>query len=111
MGRKPTFSVRISRAEYEALLIDRDRIRAVEAALGGPVDLGGGRRSPIAYDPELAAFIFNEFRRHTLGELTALCRAKFGSERAPSKSAIHRFLTRSKPSKKAVKQTLKPASK
>ena len=50
-------------------------------------------------DPELADFLNNVDRYYTIKELRALLVARFGSERTPSKSAIHRYL------QKITKQT------
>ena len=52
----------------------------------------GKTRSRIARDPELAAFIVALAGSKLLKEITAECVAKFGRDRAPSRSAIHRFL-------------------
>jgi hypothetical protein len=55
---------------------------------------GYGRRSPIDCDDQLTTFIKPKLGRVALHEIARLCRAEFGPNRAPSKSAIHRFWCR-----------------
>ena len=74
---------------------------------GSPQDLGlaipatvppnpghGGGPSPIDLDPELSTFIRERLGRDPLYRIAALCVERFGADRAPSKSAIHRFWMR-----------------
>jgi hypothetical protein len=51
---------------------------------------GKGSVSPIDRDSELAAFIRPQLGRTGLHAIAAACEARFGKQRAPSKSAIHR---------------------
>ena len=55
---------------------------------------GYGRRSPIDCDDQLAAFIKPKLGRVALHEIARLCHTEFGPDRAPSKSAIHRYWCR-----------------
>lgn len=50
--------------------------------------------SPIDRDPELGAFLRMGADTMTLEQLRAACADHFGSDRTPSRSAIHRFLNR-----------------
>jgi hypothetical protein len=49
-------------------------------------------KSPIGRDPELAEYILNCRETLILSDIRKACVEKFGSERAPSRSAINRFL-------------------
>lgn len=80
--------VTISMAEYQELKAASFELQA-RAAVRGVV---GKTRSRIARDPELAAFIVALADSKLLKEITAECVVKFGRDRAPSRSAIHRFL-------------------
>jgi len=51
-------------------------------------------RSPIARDPQLSAFIIRSSRTMTIHQLHDACVSRFGADRAPSRSAIGRFLQR-----------------
>lgn len=53
---------------------------------------GQGRVSEIEKDPELEAFILEQRGYHTIEKLRALCVARFGEDRAPSKSGLHRYI-------------------
>lgn len=59
-----------------------------------PPNPGAGGSSHIDRDPELAAFIRQHLGKTPLPEIPALCRDRFGPDRAPSKSAIHRYWKR-----------------
>lgn len=106
-------SITISKAEHAALLKDRELLIAMRDVLEtlvhgiakrshlamrgvAPVapNPGFGRVSPIDRDPELADFIRSLMGREKLTQIAALCVARFGPDRAPSKSAIHRFWQR-----------------
>jgi hypothetical protein len=50
------------------------------------------RVSKIRRDPELEAYVKERLQSDTLVEIVAACLAKFGPERAPSKSALQRFI-------------------
>ena len=80
--------VTISMAEYQELKAASFELQA-RATVKGFV---GKTRSRIARDPELAAFIVALAGSKLLKEITAECVVKFGRDRAPSRSAIHRFL-------------------
>lgn len=49
-------------------------------------------RSKIVRDPEVASFIIECAATMLIREIEAACLSKFGRSRAPSRSAIHRFL-------------------
>ncbi len=51
-----------------------------------------GGCSRFERDSELADFLNNVDRYYTIKELRALLIARFGSERTPSKSSLHRYL-------------------
>ena len=50
-----------------------------------------GRPSKIADDAEVRRFVDTALERMTFEAIAAACRARFGVERAPSKSAVHRY--------------------
>jgi len=102
--------VRISRVEYEALLADRERLRALAPGLSVPVNPGFGGVSPIDRDPELADFIRERLGRMELARIAAVCALRFGPDRAPSKSAVHRFWKRWNRPPRVVKRRLQPPS-
>ncbi|MBQ0796245.1 hypothetical protein [Zhongshania sp.] len=54
------------------------------------------RLSKIDADEEVRAFLHSLPCAYTIDELEAACRSKFGYERAPSSSAIHRYIQRLK---------------
>lgn len=51
-----------------------------------------GIKSRITTDSELVDFLNSIDRYYTIMQLRALLVERFGSKRAPSKSAIHRYL-------------------
>lgn len=51
-----------------------------------------GRPPRIEQDPEIRDFLLNLRGHHTIVAIQALVAARFGNARAPSKSAIHRWL-------------------
>ena len=51
-------------------------------------------RSRLAQDPEVAGWLRERARGSTMGGLRAACLAEFGPSRTPSRTAIHRFLSR-----------------
>ena len=80
-------TVTISAEEYETLKM---------AAAEQTIRLSGSAyraasRSAIARTPELAAFILEQYKTHTVVEVAKNVAAKFGSS-APSRSSIHRFI-------------------
>lgn len=58
-----------------------------------------GRASRVDMDEEVKGFLEDLFGRLTLNELTAACRERFGKERSPSRSSIHRHWLRSRRSR------------
>ncbi|MBB3809917.1 hypothetical protein [Pseudochelatococcus contaminans] len=52
------------------------------------------KASPIDRDPELATFIASRLGLQTISQIASECRENFGSQRAPSKSAIYRYWIR-----------------
>ena len=106
-------SITISKADYDALLADRqalagfrDVLRQVLKALEArprlglqvrtrPVVVPGpAGRSAIDGDAELSGFIRPLLWHEKLEQIVALCRDRFGPGRAPSRSAIHRYWMR-----------------
>lgn len=102
--------VQVTQRELTALTEDRRALRAMldilrplvtalearpmpDIWLGEKVrpNPGGGGVSPIDHDQELAAFIRPLLGQEKLTRIADLCRARFGPDRAPSKSAIHRY--------------------
>lgn len=53
-----------------------------------------GTPSPIESDAEVQAFLDDRLGRLTFEEIAAACRRHFGADRAPSRSAIHRYWKR-----------------
>lgn len=53
----------------------------------------GPPRSPIAHDDALAAFIISAAKRMPQVEIPKACFDRFGPGRAPSLSAVNRYLT------------------
>jgi hypothetical protein len=51
-----------------------------------------GRGFKFEHDTEVCDFIKDRLGRLTLTELAAICRERFGPARAPSRSALHRYL-------------------
>ena len=80
--------VTIPLAEYSALLADHEELARILAQRSK-----GLPRSPIDRDPDLKAFIQERLGKMEISEIAAACAAKFG-QKAPSRSAIHRFLHR-----------------
>lgn len=52
--------------------------------------------SKIERDLELQRFLHSSGRDLTIEEIASMCRKKFGAKRAPSKSAIHRYIKKLK---------------
>ena len=50
-----------------------------------------GQPAKIATDAEVRAYVDELLETNTFQDVAAACRARFGSERTPSKSAIHRY--------------------
>lgn len=67
-----------------------------------PRHIGG--RSRIESDSELKAYIHSIQERRTIKQITKMCRVKFGKKRAPSNSAVHRYI------KKVTKQVQEEAA-
>lgn len=53
-----------------------------------------GRASRVDLDDEVRAFLNDLVGRQTLKQLVAACQKKFGLERSPSRSTIHRYWQR-----------------
>ena len=51
-----------------------------------------GRRHSIETDAELEAFILSLRGSRTIADIRTACVKKFGDKRAPSKSALHRYI-------------------
>ena len=49
-------------------------------------------RSPIAHDDELASFILRAATTMMQKDIPAACCAQFGASRAPSRSAVNRYV-------------------
>jgi hypothetical protein len=50
-----------------------------------------GKAARVDSDDELREFLDDHLGRMTLEKVTMACKDKFGSERSPSRSAIHRY--------------------
>ncbi len=50
------------------------------------------RKHSIEKDPELEAFILSLRGSRTIADIRTACAKKFGDKRAPSKSALHRYI-------------------
>src|SRR3954471_5958347 len=87
--RRSGATITISKREFRALRAAQERLRAIEGEAFFPAFRGNVSR--IDRDPALAAFIKERLGRIALADIVAECRAKFGPERAPSRSAIQRF--------------------
>lgn len=59
-------------------------------------DRPAGRLSSIELDPELEAFILEQSMSQTVEHIHKLCIAKFGKQRAPSRSALYRYIDKMK---------------
>lgn len=122
MTQEARETVTITRSEHDRLLADRDLLTALQAILvplteglakrspGAVIGVtrispnpGYGGVSPIDRDPELASFIRPLLGKSTVQVISDLCRERFGPDRAPSKSAIHRFWQRSNGLKRWLK--------
>jgi hypothetical protein len=53
-----------------------------------------GCQSKITKDPEIRGFIHGLSGYHTIDQITCLCARKFGRKRAPSRTAVGRYLQR-----------------
>ena len=53
-----------------------------------------GATSRAERDPEVAAFLAENFIGHTIDRLHDSCRERFGADRTPSRSSIQRFRNR-----------------
>lgn len=82
-------TVTIPADEYKELLRAAD---AVDAGVLGKRQLKRRAVSPIVRDPELGAFLVASAATMTYSDIRAACLAKFGKRRAPSLSAIGRYL-------------------
>ena len=51
-----------------------------------------GRKHSIEKDPELEVFILSLRGSRTISDIRTACVKKFGDKRAPSKSALHRYI-------------------
>lgn len=100
--------ITIPRVEYDALLACREQLQRLSNGQSVAVNPGQGGRSPIEFDPELAAFIRDRLGRDRLTAIAAACRSRFGPSRAPSKSAIHRYWLRLNGRKSTPKRRLQP---
>jgi len=84
----PGETVTISADEYRELL-------AFRAAREVPYAQYRGRlksRSRAARDPEVAAFILQNAETMILADIVKACLERFGPDRSPARSSIHRFL-------------------
>lgn len=52
--------------------------------------------SVVKHDPDVKCFVLQCLKTMTFKEAAAACLEKFGKERAPSKSAIHRYWKKNK---------------
>jgi len=61
-----------------------------------------GRRFSFENDDEVCEFLHEIYGRHTLSEIARQARSRFGRDRAPSRSAIHRYYQWLEQSEKAA---------
>lgn len=87
----PGSTVTIATDEYEELLRFRGERQTDYARLSS---FRLASRSKIARDPELAQYILQCAETMLIGQIEAACVTKFGRERTPSRSSIHRFVYR-----------------
>jgi hypothetical protein len=80
--------VTIPLAEYAELLETRRRFEALHPSTPQPLP-----RSPIEVNAEISAYIDARLGKMHIHEIAEACRQQFGN-RAPSKSAIHRYWQR-----------------
>ena len=73
--------------DYADLIRGRNRLMLLEKDSGFRRRMG---RSPIDKDAKIKAFIIERLGKLRLVDIAAACKEAFG-QRAPSKSAIHRF--------------------
>lgn len=86
--------VTIPLAEYEDLL----KLRQLYGAAAGSKTLPPPMRSPIERDRQLCAFLDERLGKMYIYEIAAEAKQRFG-DKAPSKSAIHRYHMRRLPRK------------
>lgn len=85
-------AVRILTAATTLVLSQRDEGEGyLSVGAGYLFRLCSGQKGKIDKDPEICRFLFGIDHYQTLTELHALLVAKFGKERAPSKSALGRY--------------------
>jgi len=75
--------------EYQVL---QRKAAAYDASVGRVRSFRHLSRSTIARDPELAKFLVEASETMLLKDMRSAAVARFGSERVPSRSSIHRFL-------------------
>ncbi|HTM76562.1 MAG TPA: hypothetical protein VL133_02895 [Devosia sp.] len=85
----PGETVTIPSEEYQELLQFR---KAREETYSQVSRVRLASRSRIARDPDLAQFILRSAETMLIKEIYAACQERFGKERAPSRSSIHRFI-------------------
>lgn len=57
---------------------------------------GKGKASRIDFDPEVREFVEDRLGRLTIRMILDECQERFGTERSPSKSSLHRYWQRSR---------------
>lgn len=85
----PGGTVTISAEEYQGLLHFKKQREAVYERAS---NVRLAHRMKIGRDPELAQFILRSAETMLIKEIEAACIERFGRERTPSQSSIHRFI-------------------
>jgi len=98
-----TLQRRLAGLEQQVEALQRENARLKSGYSGVPLTLPPtvgqhrlpvfehGRRPVFWADAEVRQFITEQHRRVTLKMAIAACRVRFGDERTPSRSAIHRY--------------------
>lgn len=83
--------VTIPADEYRALVRDRAELARVKTgALEGVISYSS--RASFRHDVEVVAFVNRHATTQSLGWLTTECGKRFGNDRAPSRSALARYV-------------------
>lgn len=90
-ARRHMFELRGEARQLIALLGEEAAARASENAAQTMPVLSHGRRPSWWQDTEVAVFATRLHRLVEIGQAVELCRERFGIERAPSKSSLHRY--------------------
>lgn len=90
-ARRHMFELRGEARQLIVLLGEEAAARADEPAARSMPVLSHGRRPSWWQDVEVALLVTRLHRLVEIGQAVALCRERFGIERAPSMSSLHRY--------------------